>query len=92
MKNYYKTFNDIEEFMRANPRVNYRYFVQASANPIPVTHIIDFSPEMTQKVIDLGKKDAESVINLGPGIAFKRFLHGLDAKREEKEQTSQFIQ
>jgi hypothetical protein len=77
--------------MRANPRVNYRYFVQASANPIPINKIIDFSPEMTQKVMDLGKKDAEAVINLGPGIAFKRFLNGLSSNEENKK-TSEFIQ
>jgi len=68
--------------MRANPLVNYRYFVQASSNPIPITHIIDFSTEMTQKVIDLGKEDAETVINMGPGIAFKRFLNGLTNKED----------
>jgi len=37
---------------------------------------------MTQKVIDLGKKDAEAVLNLGPGVAFRRFLNGLDSKEE----------
>jgi hypothetical protein len=77
--------------MRANPRVNYRYFVQASANPIPITHIIDFSPEQTQKVMDLGKKDAETVLNLGPGIAFKRFLNGLTSKEELSSSTAEFI-
>ena len=47
MKDYYKTFSDIAEFMRANPDINYRYYVQASENPIPVTQILNFSPEMT---------------------------------------------
>jgi hypothetical protein len=91
MKNYYKTFNDIEEFMRANPRVNYRYFVQASSNPIPINKIIDFSTEMTQKVIDLGKKDSEAVINLGPGIAFKRFLNGIRSNEDKEKTSSEFI-
>lgn len=44
---------------------------------------------MTQKVMDLGKKDAEAVINLGPGIAFKRFLNGLTSKDESS--TAEFI-
>jgi len=44
---------------------------------------------MTQKVMDLGKKDAEAVINLGPGIAFKRFLNGLNSKDESS--TAEFI-
>ena len=76
--------------MRANPRVNYRYFVQASANPIPINKIIDFSTEMTQKVIDLGEKDAESVVNMGKGIAFRRFLDGLSGDVETKTK-SEFI-
>jgi len=40
---------------------------------------------MTQKVMDLGKKDAESVINLGPGVAFKRFLNGLSSKEDSSK-------
>jgi len=27
MKDYYKIFSDIAEFMRANPDINYRYYV-----------------------------------------------------------------
>lgn len=76
--------------MRAYPKVNYRYFVQASTNPVPVTKIIDFSTEMTQKVIDLGKLDAENVINLGKGIAFKRFLNGYSTE-EPKADAQEFI-
>jgi len=48
--------------MRANPKVNYRYYFQASTDPIPWDKIVDFSPEMTKKVIELGRTDAEAVI------------------------------
>ena len=65
--------------MRAHPEVKYRYFVQASQDPLPAWELLNFTPKNAQKGIDLGVKDAKRAVEMGEGEAFKRFQSQFEA-------------
>lgn len=44
LQNYYHLLSDIAIFMRANPDINYRYFVQATESPEPEYELLNFIP------------------------------------------------
>lgn len=73
LHSYYVLLSDIYAFMRAHPKVQYRYFVQASEDPLPSYELLTFNENNAQKGIDLGMKDAKRTIEMGEGEAFKRF-------------------
>lgn len=58
LRSYYTLMSDIAEFMRANPDINYRYFVQASEAPISDIQLLNFSRKNVDKCVNLGMKDA----------------------------------
>lgn len=67
---YYKSMDDIIEFMNIFPTVSYRYFVMAD-NPLMHEYkILDFVPTVAAELIERGKQDAIKVINMGEGKSF----------------------
>lgn len=82
-KSYYSTLNDVAEFIRANPDIQYRYFVRPSKTPLESYNILNFSPENSKRAIDLGVKDAQATIDMGPGKSFARFMNGNTPNAQE---------
>jgi hypothetical protein len=70
VSSFYNSFDDMLEFMKANPLVNYRYYFQPTEVLLPSSQMISFKPENSIKFIETAKKEAADVINLGPGVAF----------------------
>jgi hypothetical protein len=69
-----KKLRDINEFIRAYPNINFRYFVMPSQNLVSQFNGLDFMPEVLSPMVEIGKKDAENIIKLGHGQGFKRFI------------------
>ena len=59
--------------MRANPDINYRYFVQATESPEPEYELLNFVPDQITSMIELGKQNAQTVVSKGPGVSFWQF-------------------
>mmetsp|Transcript_5401 Transcript_5401/g.8361 ORF Transcript_5401/g.8361 Transcript_5401/m.8361 type:complete len:82 (+) Transcript_5401:251-496(+) len=58
LKGDYSSLNDLAEFMRAHPNVNYRYLVIPSRQIMPSWEILFPHPSLNEKVIQQGKEDA----------------------------------
>ena len=74
IKSQYTQLSDISEFIRAHPKIQYRYLVQASKDPLAEYELLNFTEENAKQGISLGIKDAKASIEMGPGVAFDRFL------------------
>ena len=72
-----KTFNhglqNLYEFQKAYPHINYRYFFQASQPLTSGLQEMEFTPEVLGPMIEIGKKDAEAAVKQGEGKSFARF-------------------
>lgn len=68
---YYSGINDVLEFKKARPNVQYRYLVMPSQPISGGLDMLNFNPSNTKPMIELGKTDAANAINLGAGHAFK---------------------
>jgi hypothetical protein len=66
--------NDFAEMLRAYPNVKYRYFIQASEEPLPDWELINFNPTNIQRGIDLGIKDTKAVLSKSHGEGFQQYI------------------
>ena len=73
IRDYYQVMNDIEEFMKANPDINYRYFFQPETSLLPDYFLLEFGSKFTGPLITRGQQDALKVIKKGPGASFDKF-------------------
>lgn len=71
IKSWYKSLDNIIEFMRCNPDVNYRYFIEPQEQLLPAYEIIQFGPKYTLPMIEKGKEEAKKVVEMGPGVSFE---------------------
>ena len=78
IRNYYAYLSDIAAFIRANPTINYRYFIQAEIDPESSEYLLAFYHEKIMMMIEQGGKDAKRTIDMGPGESFKQFYKGFD--------------
>lgn len=84
IKSYNSGMRNVYETQLAYPKVNYRYFFQASA---PLTSGIEelaFGPEVLGPMVELGKKDAATVVGLGEGALFEKLSQWV-MKKDKKE-------
>lgn len=71
IESYYGGMNDILEFKKTRPNVQYRYLMIPTGKVASGLDMINFNPSNTQPMIELGKKDAANAIKLGEGRAFE---------------------
>ena len=62
--------NDVVEFKRSRPSIQYRYLVMPSGKVASGFNMINFNPSNTKPMIELGKKDAAKILTLGEGFMF----------------------
>lgn len=76
----YKSNNDIYEFMRARPHINYRYLVNPSKKLPGSIYMLDFDQKNVAPMIAQGKNDGINAAKKGEGIVFKFFMeyHEMD--------------
>ena len=72
IKGFHSLEDDVIMFMRGEPEVNYRYFLQPEKTLLPEYDLLNFGIEYTGKVIEQGKVDAQAAIDLGPGKSFDK--------------------
>ena len=72
IKSFNSGMRNVYEVQMAYPKVNYRYFFQASAPLSSGTQSMEFTPEVLGPMIEIGKKDAATVVGLGEGTTFRR--------------------
>jgi len=84
IRGYYTLLSDISAFIKAHPDIQYRYLVQASETPLPPWDLLSFTPELAEKGIELGKKDAKATVEMGEGESFKRFEHDFDKLSKDR--------
>ena len=71
INDYTKTLGDIEDIQHYLKKINIRYVVSPSAILASGKFPFQFKPEQIEAMIQLGEKDAKSVIGLGEGVHFK---------------------
>lgn len=86
---YYSGINDVLEFKKTRPNVQYRYLVMPSKPIGGGLDMLNFSPANTKPLIELGKADAANAINLGNGESFK-LLERYNFFTEETKATLSF--
>jgi hypothetical protein len=74
IKHAYGSLNDILEFKRARPKVNYRYIVIPSETLASGLNEMKFDNATLFPMVEIGKKDAQNVISMGEGAVIKRLI------------------
>jgi len=65
IRKYYKTMNDVAEFARSRPDVNYRHFFKPSESLGGAKTELDFRNETTWHFQEVGRKDAKAALESG---------------------------
>lgn len=74
IKDYYSSMDDILEFMRAFPDVNFRYYVQPSS-PLPTLKMLDANNATSTFPMQMqGRLDGENTLKMGEGFMFNKIL------------------
>jgi len=60
---YYKTMNDIAEFARSRPNVNYRHFFKPSEELGGTKDELDFRNSTTWRFQEIGRADAKAALD-----------------------------
>ena len=68
IRKYYKTMNDIAEFARSRPNVNYRHFFEPSESLGGVKDELDFRNSTTWRFQEIGRKDAKTKLEKSGGL------------------------
>lgn len=78
-----KSLRNIYEFMRARPKIDFRYFVYPSIDigPLSKEHL-NFSGNYTEPMIELGMKDGKSHVEAGKGKHFKLLQEFMEFQEE----------
>jgi len=84
IKKYDHSLDDVLEFQKTEPLVNYRYLVIPSIPLKAGLAELDFSPEATTPMVELGKQDAQNIVSLGKGKAFSLLSEWSSKAVEEK--------
>jgi predicted RNA-binding protein Jag len=63
----------LEGFMRANPKLGYRYLFKPDSDLIFEFNFVDFKPKRSQRLIKIGQDLANRVITEGEAVEFSRF-------------------
>ena len=80
--------NDVVEFKRSRPNVQYRYLVMPSGKVASGLRMIDFNPSNTKPMIELGKKDAAKILGLGEGFMFSMLDAYFELDQETRDRLS----
>lgn len=88
IKDYYSGMDDILEFQRAFPDVNYRYYV-APSKPLPTLKMLDVMNKTSTYPMQMqGRLDGENAIKSGEGFIFDQ-LKDYDLK--SKQRSADFV-
>ncbi|CDW71375.1 patatin-like phospholipase family protein [Stylonychia lemnae] len=88
IQSYYSGMNDILEFKKTRPNVQYRYLTLPTGPVANGLNMINFNPSNTVPMIELGKKDAANAIKLGEGKGFELFEQYMKLSPQEQDQLS----
>ena len=91
IKKYDHALDDVLEFQKTEPLVNYRYLVIPSIALNSGIKELDFSPEATTPMVELGKQDAQNIINLGKGKSFSLLSEWKSEKVENKHAFGKYL-
>lgn len=82
---YYDLMNDVVEFKRLRPEVNYRYLLMPSEDL--GYNLLDFTNSTMFPMAQLGMADAEKVMGMGEGAAFdllEEYVSNPELKKDHK--------
>ena len=92
---YHKSVGDVREQRRANPKIQYRYFFMSSK---PLSHgfeELEFTPEIIDPMIQIGKDDAFTIVTTTqPGESFKKlddWVDGLNGLKERYANLADYL-
>ena len=80
--------NDVWEFKRTRPNINYRYLIIPTAPVANGLDMLRFDHSITVPMIELGKKDAANAVAFGEGVSFELFEQYMNLSKEEKKNIS----
>ena len=78
LKSYYKSADDVVEFQRAYPDIQYRYLVVPTEKY--ATKSLDFRAASTTKSWNMGTRDGAKFVAKGEGYMFQRLREWRDSK------------
>jgi len=73
IQSYYNGMNDILEFKKTRPNIQYRYMIIPTGALANGLDLINFNPTTIKPMIELGKKDAATAMAMGEGVSFELF-------------------
>lgn len=85
IKYYNQHMRDLFEFRQAYPKVSFRYFFQPSESLAWGPYEMEFTPDVLGPMIEVGKKDAATILGLGEGASFKKFDEWYVSKELRKQ-------
>ncbi len=85
IKSFNSGMRNVYETQLAYPKVNYRYFFQASEPLTSGFEELAFGPEILGPMIELGKKDAATVVGLGEGALFEKVNTWVQKKNKNEQ-------
>jgi predicted patatin/cPLA2 family phospholipase len=88
IQQYYKGFNDILEFKRSRPNVQYRYLIMPSAPTAEGLDMLNFNPSNTLPMFDLGSKDAAAALKKLEGRDFELLEKYMSLPQELQDQVT----
>jgi predicted patatin/cPLA2 family phospholipase len=74
ISSYYKSVQDITEFMRTRPNIQFRYMATASKPLTWGPSEMEIDAKTIWPMIDLGIADGKDIVAKGPGYYFKKLL------------------
>lgn len=89
INSYVYQIQDITEFMRTRPNIQYRYMATASAPLTSGADELSVDHKLIEGMIDLGMKDGKDIIAKGEGYYFKKLLE-YDAAKKAGEFEGEF--
>lgn len=84
---YYDSMNDVVEFKKLKPNVNYRYLFIPSKPLAAGLESLIFDNSTMFPMAQVGMEDAERVINMGEGTSFdllEEFVENEEIRKEHK--------
>merc|ERR1712060_38311 len=73
MKSYYKGLENVITTMLAHPNVNYRYILEPSGKYPKLWNLLNFGPNNTWPLQQMGMDDAKTALENGEGHGFQKF-------------------
>ena len=77
--------------MMSHPHVNYRYILEPSGKYPKLWNLLNFSPNNTWPLQEMGMADAKAALKAGEGAHFKKFHNWIATRDQHGQSLKDFV-